>query len=101
VEDWGKLLGDVAAVTAMLDRILHHGPRAQVRSPELAHENRGHDYAGATMTSPLGGFAPATPSKQNQNLSMKETEKQPAPRICTLLGACGKHLLKLVTEGYN
>src|ERR1039457_6308275 len=22
---WGKLLGDVAAVTAMLDRILHHG----------------------------------------------------------------------------
>src|SRR5476649_170921 len=25
VEDWGKLLGDAAAVTAMLDRILHHG----------------------------------------------------------------------------
>jgi len=25
VEDWGKLWGDVAAVTAMLDRILHHG----------------------------------------------------------------------------
>ena len=25
VEDWGKLLGDTAAVTALLDRILHHG----------------------------------------------------------------------------
>jgi DNA replication protein DnaC len=25
VEDWGKLLGDTAAVTAMLDRLLHHG----------------------------------------------------------------------------
>jgi DNA replication protein DnaC len=25
VDDWGKLLGDTAAVTAMLDRILHHG----------------------------------------------------------------------------
>src|SRR5918996_6482442 len=25
VEDWGKLLGDVAAVSSMLDRILHHG----------------------------------------------------------------------------
>ena len=25
IEDWGKLLGDVAAVTAMLDRLLHHG----------------------------------------------------------------------------
>ena len=34
VEDWGKLLGDTAAVTAMLDRVLHHahvltcGPRS-------------------------------------------------------------------------
>lgn len=25
VEDWGRLLGDVAAVSAMLDRLLHHG----------------------------------------------------------------------------
>ena len=25
VENWGKLLGDSAAVTAMLDRLLHHG----------------------------------------------------------------------------
>lgn len=25
VEDWGKLLGDSAAVNAMLDRLLHHG----------------------------------------------------------------------------
>lgn len=34
VEDWGKLLGDTAAVTAVLDRLLHHahvlkcGPRS-------------------------------------------------------------------------
>ncbi len=25
VEDWGKLLGESAAVSAMLDRLLHHG----------------------------------------------------------------------------
>ena len=25
VEDWGKLLGDAAAVSAMVDRLLHHG----------------------------------------------------------------------------
>jgi DNA replication protein DnaC len=25
VEDWGKMWGDVAAVSAMLDRLLHHG----------------------------------------------------------------------------
>ena len=34
VEDWGKVLGDVAATSAMLDRLLHHchvvkcGPRS-------------------------------------------------------------------------
>jgi len=25
VEDWGKLLGDTAAISALLDRLLHHG----------------------------------------------------------------------------
>jgi hypothetical protein len=25
VEDWGKLLSDVAAIGSMLDRLLHHG----------------------------------------------------------------------------
>lgn len=25
VEDWGKMLGDTASVTALLDRLLHHG----------------------------------------------------------------------------
>src|SRR5207247_2256544 len=25
IDDWGKQLGDTAAVTAMLDRLLHHG----------------------------------------------------------------------------
>ena len=24
IDDWGRLLGDTAAVTAMLDRLLHH-----------------------------------------------------------------------------
>lgn len=34
VEDWGKVLGDVAATSAMLDRLMHHchvvtcGPRS-------------------------------------------------------------------------
>jgi DNA replication protein DnaC len=46
IEDWGKLLGDTAAVTAMLDRLLHHGhvlkcgprswrTRTQLPSPEV------------------------------------------------------------------
>ena len=42
VEDWGKLLGDVAAVTAMLDRLLHHahvlkcGPRSWRTKPHVS-----------------------------------------------------------------
>jgi len=39
VEDWGKLLGDTAAVTALLDRLMHHahllkcGPRSWRTQP--------------------------------------------------------------------
>jgi DNA replication protein DnaC len=46
VDDWGKLLGDTAAVTALLDRLLHHahvlkcGPRSWRTKvqPDLRHE---------------------------------------------------------------
>jgi hypothetical protein len=36
VEDWGKLLGDTAAVAAFLDRLLHHA-RPDLRPAELAY----------------------------------------------------------------
>ncbi len=47
IEDWGKLLGDTAAVTAMLDRILHHahilkcGPRSWRSKEKAALQPRG------------------------------------------------------------
>jgi DNA replication protein DnaC len=46
VDDWGKLLGDSAAVTAMLDRLLHHGhilkcgPRSWRTKSGLSDSNR-------------------------------------------------------------
>ena len=40
VEDWGKLLGDSAAVTAMLDRLLHHGHILEMWTEESENENR-------------------------------------------------------------
>jgi len=40
VEDWGKLLGDAAAVSAMLDRLLHHGHVLKCGPRQLAHQNR-------------------------------------------------------------
>src|SRR3954452_8291826 len=42
VEDWGKLLGDVAAVSAMLDRLLHHGHILKWWPQKLAHQDRPH-----------------------------------------------------------
>jgi DNA replication protein DnaC len=51
VEDWGKLLGDNAAVTAMLDRLLHHGhaikcgPRSWRTKAGAAHDDLPSDEA--------------------------------------------------------
>jgi len=42
VEDWEKLLGDVAAVSSILDRILHHGHVLKCRPRRLAHQERSH-----------------------------------------------------------
>ena len=39
VEDWGKLLGDTAAVTALLDPPAPSRARAEVRAAELAHQD--------------------------------------------------------------
>ena len=41
IEDWGKLLGDTAAVTALLDRLLHHAHllKCGPRSWRIQHTN--------------------------------------------------------------
>jgi DNA replication protein DnaC len=38
VEDWGKLLGDAAAVSAMLDRLVHHGHVLKCVSTKLENQ---------------------------------------------------------------
>jgi DNA replication protein DnaC len=43
VQDWGKLLGDAAAVSAMLDRLLHHGRVLKCGPRELAHQVGGRN----------------------------------------------------------
>jgi hypothetical protein len=51
VEDWGKLLGDSAAVTAMLDRLLHHGHILKLRTAELEDQVAGGTMSPAPKTS--------------------------------------------------
>ena len=39
VDEWGKLLGDVTAVSAMLDRLLHHGHTLKRGPRSLAYQS--------------------------------------------------------------
>ena len=71
VEDWGKLLGDSAAVTAMLDQLPHHGhilkcgPRSWRTKTDLPDQEKAgykgsrpgpHALAGFEVT-PVGRFS--------------------------------------------
>ncbi len=44
VEDWGKLLGDTAAVSSMLDRLLHHGHVLKCGPAELADQSDSREH---------------------------------------------------------
>lgn len=72
VDDWGKLLGDTAAVSALLDRLLHHahvlkcGPRSwrtkvhtdlrpQAAAVELRPSRRPAEMVGFVECAPRGG----------------------------------------------
>ena len=50
IDDWGKVLGDTAAVTAMLDRLLHHGhllkcgPRSWRTKTQLPGDEQNEKY---------------------------------------------------------
>jgi DNA replication protein DnaC len=61
VEDWGKLLGDAAAVSAMLDRLLHHGhvlkcgPRSWRTKTDLPPQE-GAEQTGLGTATSVGRF---------------------------------------------
>ena len=55
VDDGGELLGDTAAVTALLDRLLQC-PRAQMRAAQLAHETPGRPAQGRRIEVELTGL---------------------------------------------
>jgi len=113
VEDWGKLLADVAAVTAMLDRILHHGhvlkcgPRSwrTKTAPPLREAPSESDCWTRLARAPpctLRGLRPCDPAEnQGQNLSEKENPE--AAYALPLVGieqdASGQAKTKLARTG--
>lgn len=69
VEDWGKLLGDVATATAILDRFLHHAEIINVTGDSYRLSDRRRDSAASRDTSneakaPTGSKPPAKNSKR-------------------------------------
>jgi DNA replication protein DnaC len=60
LEDWGKLIGDVPAATAILDRFLHHAEIIEIRgrSYRLRNQNGHKDVA--------EDLAPPTPQKAKE-----------------------------------
>jgi len=82
VEDWGKLLGDVAAVSAMLDRLLHHGhvlKCGRVAGAPRPHRHRKEEGSFHARALP-SRFRDLSLSRQN------EPQGRPAPPIIPALG---------------
>ena len=87
VEDWGKLLGDVAAVTAMLDRILHHGhvlkcgPRSwRTKTAATGVQIFTILWGGLTGAPPPAGGGPPPPSLKKKQKPSPEGKKKSTPK---------------------
>ena len=52
VDDWGKLLGDTAAVTALLDRLLHHAHVLKCGPKSWRTQKRANAQTGPTTLAP-------------------------------------------------
>jgi len=58
VKDRGKLFGDTAAVTALLDRLLHHGTGLDVQPAQPAHPAPSRTRRSASVTKSMTRRAP-------------------------------------------
>ncbi|MGE0759782.1 MAG: ATP-binding protein [Pirellulaceae bacterium] len=46
IEDWGKLIGDVPAASAILDRFLHHAELVEITGKSYRMRTRDHSSRG-------------------------------------------------------
>ena len=73
LEDWGKLIGDAPAATAILDRFLQH---AQI----ISITGRSYRLQRAAVSQPPSGPNPCTLGNHNDDLSLRETAHSLPPR---------------------
>ena len=55
MEDWGKLIGDIPAAAAILDRFLHHAEVIEITGKSYRDPNRGKQ---PPKTDPKKGMIP-------------------------------------------
>ena len=79
VGECGELLGDAAAVSSVLHRLLHHGPVLKGRQRELAHQTRLVTTGGGStersqswQSLPLADFEMITVGRPAANLIQQE-----------------------------
>ena len=73
LEDWGKILGDVATATAILDRFLHHSEIITIKGRSYRLRHHGTDSKPAKA--PPGSKKNPKPSKPAKALTGSDAEK--------------------------
>ena len=80
LEDWGKLLGDVPAATAILDRFLHHAEIIQITGKSYRmHQQARCGQALEAESKPANGEAGAQDAKQATPAGGAQSSKQATP----------------------
>jgi DNA replication protein DnaC len=80
LEDWGKLIGDVPAATAILDRFLHHAEIIEItgRSYRLGNQARQKEVEDGSASPPAEKAKEATPKGGAQRPRPTDTPEVPA-----------------------
>jgi DNA replication protein DnaC len=80
LEDWGKLIGDVPAATAILDRFLHHAEIIEItgRSYRLGNQARQKEVEDGSASPPSEKAKEATPKGGAHRPRQTDTPEDPA-----------------------
>ena len=93
VDEWGKLLGDTAAVTALLDRLLHHAHVLKCGPAQLAHQGPNVRGGERPMNCATGSYATGGVSTRcaRPPLTLRpcRVTRRPSLRSQSSYGPCG------------
>lgn len=83
IQDWGKLIGDVPAATAILDRFLHHAEMIQITGRSYRLRNKQSGLAKENQDHPSDGQTDPPDSKTGQSAPRVDRSKtgQSASRV--------------------